>query len=329
MIKVTFSALFALLVSLIPVQITHAQTLLAPQDSSYLIFPYYTLTLTPTTDTTTDPALTDPSTTTATDPSVTTDPTRTSTTTDPATNTTSTTTEPTPTDAASEPTPTEPTGMFVPPADTTEPAGTSATTSDTPVFTDSATLFVPPETTEPAPEREPVPGREPLEPRDCPAQTICPSSREIIERTVPTIVQRQWGSARILFLGAGGGLIVWLLVTWLLNNSRLTRELGALERKRRFAAENKRINKLKDAHEEMSASIADIMEKIMQSKPPSPREIQAYKKAGAELELFGSEDTRRAYNHLLKVIQNNPSEKTFTEASRKFYSALKKDLGLT
>lgn len=288
-----------------------------PQDSSILnlTYPYYEFVLTPsTTDTTTttDPATRDPAVNSS-DPT-TTDPTQ-------------------PVDPTSEPTDTtDPaaTGTFAVPEETT---GDTMATTD-PVDSNSTTLFVPPEREPVQPEqprdpRQPPP-QEPEEPRECPEQILCPSAGEIIERTIPQVIANQWRVALLVFGGAAAGGIVWFAMSLLFNNAHSRREQAILHTRATVKNDRHRTDQLKNSHEKISNSIASLSEIIAKSKQPSVHEIEKLKKAGAGLELFGSESTRKAYNNLLNIISDTATtEKQFSSATKKLFTSLKKDLGLT
>lgn len=287
-----------------------------PQDSTILdlTYPYYNIILDPavidpaitTTDPLTDPVTTDTG---ITDPAATT--------TDPATNTTA-------------------------PRDTTTPTdpldSTNAGTGLLPLPVDSTTLFVPPERPEPEqpldprqPPNEENP-REPLDPRECPKQTICPSAQETINRIVPQITNNQWRIAIIVFGGAAAGGILWFLISLLFNNIHSKRERSILQTRATVKNDNHRMDQLKNSHNKISESIANLSETLSKGKNPSSKQIQTFKKAGTELELFGSSKTRSAYNNILKTVsvpQNKSTQKEFSTATKTLFASLKKDLGLS
>lgn len=307
---------------------TEPVLLSVPQDTSILdlAYPYYDLVVTP--SATFDPV--DSSTSAAPDPTQPTD----STNNEPSTRTPPTN-EPTSTEQPTEPN--EPGGTFSVPSE--EPTDDTTAATDPETGISGGTLFVPPEREPVIPEdptdpRQPITPRdprqptEPEEPRECPEQTICPTAQEVIDRTVPQITTNQWRVAIIVFGGAATGGALWFIISLLFNNAHSKREQAILHTRATVKNSNHRVEQLKNGHEKVGEAIADITNSFANDKKPTKKQKQALKQAGTEIELFGSQKSRKAYQNLLTTVEGKSSEKQFSTATKNLFSSLKKDLGL-
>ncbi len=176
--------------------------------------------------------------------------------------------------------------------------------------------------------REP---RKKIEKRERPERPVIvhPEPGEVIKNVIPKVTKSQFNIFLVILIGLMAGALVWIITGLIINYAQANRETKRMKRQTAYSIREQKIDQLKTVYNPIQNALSEI-ENTIGTNNFSKQNLNEYKKAAVEIDLFASEQTINAHKEMINLLsgQQKPSEQAFDEAKNNLLQALKKDLRL-